>query len=143
VPPEGYRFPFDAETFDFVFATSVYTHMLPDSVARYISEAARVLKPGGTFFGTFFLHNALTDALESQGRSHAQFPYRPDAPFRAANPHVPENAVAYAEAHVLDLVGRALNDAAPQVHPGAWSGRPDFVSYQDIVIARKDRSTEG
>ena len=33
--------------FDVVVLTSVFTHMLPDDVAHYLDEIARVLKPGG------------------------------------------------------------------------------------------------
>ena len=43
-------FPSTDETFDFVFLASVFTHMLPEGVEHYLSEIARVLKPGGTLF---------------------------------------------------------------------------------------------
>lgn len=55
VAGEQYRFPYDDESFDIVFAASVFTHMLPPIVARYIAESARVLKPGGRCVFSFFL----------------------------------------------------------------------------------------
>src|SRR5687767_15011180 len=44
------RFPDDDASFDFVFATSVFTHLLPDAAARYLAESRRVLRPGGRLF---------------------------------------------------------------------------------------------
>jgi ubiquinone/menaquinone biosynthesis C-methylase UbiE len=47
VQPGDYRLPFDDAVFDVVLLKSVFTHMLPADVRRYLSEIARVLKPGG------------------------------------------------------------------------------------------------
>src|SRR5206468_983780 len=52
--PRAYRFPFADATFDFAFLTSVFTHLLPHDAAHYLSELARVLRPGGRLFATFF-----------------------------------------------------------------------------------------
>lgn len=49
-----YKFPYANETFDFVFLTSVFTHLLPQDMERYLSEIARVLKKNGRCFITFF-----------------------------------------------------------------------------------------
>ncbi|MBD3242396.1 MAG: methyltransferase domain-containing protein, partial [Chitinivibrionales bacterium] len=43
----AYRFPFPDGSFDFVFLTSVFTHMHPSAVRNYLHEIARVLSPGG------------------------------------------------------------------------------------------------
>ncbi|MFN8202114.1 MAG: class I SAM-dependent methyltransferase [Solirubrobacteraceae bacterium] len=45
--PAHYRFPYDAERFDFVIATSLFTHMFRAETAHYLREFARVLRPGG------------------------------------------------------------------------------------------------
>ena len=50
-----YRFPFDDESFDLVFLTSVFTHLLPDDALHYLREISRLLKPGGRCFSTWFL----------------------------------------------------------------------------------------
>ena len=39
-----YRFPFEDSAFDFVFLTSVFTHMLPADMENYLNEVTRVLK---------------------------------------------------------------------------------------------------
>jgi SAM-dependent methyltransferase len=51
------RFPYADASFDFVFQISVLTHLLPDAMALYLRETARVLRPGGRSYITFFLLN--------------------------------------------------------------------------------------
>ena len=55
--PTEFEFPYEREAFDFVFLTSVFTHMLPPEVRRYMSEVRRVLRPSGRCLMTFFLLN--------------------------------------------------------------------------------------
>lgn len=49
-----YRFPYADESFDFIFMTSVFTHMLPGDVKHYLEEIFRVLKQYGRCLITFF-----------------------------------------------------------------------------------------
>ena len=49
------KLDFPDATFDFVCATSVFTHMLPAGVANYLREIRRVLRPGGRCLATFFV----------------------------------------------------------------------------------------
>jgi SAM-dependent methyltransferase len=143
--PEGdleaaaFRFPYDDASFDFVCATSVFTHMLPAEFLNYSSEIARVLAPGGSFLGTFFLLNAESiDALDS-GQAALAFPYEMKDPacdldYRTADPHTPETALALSE----EAVRRAFEAGGLAVRAaryGSWSGRPDGFSYQDILVA--------
>jgi SAM-dependent methyltransferase len=50
------EFPFVTleQSFDFALAQSVFTHLTFNAILRCLSEAARVLRPGGRFFATFF-----------------------------------------------------------------------------------------
>jgi SAM-dependent methyltransferase len=55
VEPEKVAFPFPDESFDFSVAGSLYTHLERMEVAaRYIAETARVLRPGGAAYMSFF-----------------------------------------------------------------------------------------
>jgi SAM-dependent methyltransferase len=45
--PEEFSFPYEDSSFDFAIATSVFTHLLDGAAERYLSDAARVLAPGG------------------------------------------------------------------------------------------------
>jgi SAM-dependent methyltransferase len=128
-----YRFPFPDRRFDFVFLSSVFTHMLPDGVEHYIREIARVLAPGGTCVATFFLLNDQSRAAVEAGRSFMSFGVgHPSGLCRLHDAAVPEAAVALEETFV-----RRIHDAAglriADVRRGRWwSGeRHD----QDVVTA--------
>jgi ubiquinone/menaquinone biosynthesis C-methylase UbiE len=52
---KDYIFPFADEDFDFIFLTSVFTHLLPQDTEHYLREIARMLrKTGRTFFTCFY-----------------------------------------------------------------------------------------
>jgi SAM-dependent methyltransferase len=53
--PAGAVFPYPDGSFDFAVAGSLYTHLERVEVAaRYIAETARVLRPGGAAYMSFF-----------------------------------------------------------------------------------------
>jgi len=131
---DEFVFPYADASFTFVFATSVFTHMLEADAARYLAECGRVLAPGGRLFATFFVLDGSSRALIAGGHSGLQF-LDSDAQVAILDEALPEEAVAYDEAWVRDgLRGAGLELAA--LHPGSWSGREEFVSFQDIVVAR-------
>jgi SAM-dependent methyltransferase len=131
-PASDYRYPFEDDSFDFVFLTSVFTHLLPADAANYIRESARVLRPGGTCFATFFLLNEESEEGLSLGRAQLSFAFAGEG-CRFNHERVPEAAVAYPEANVF----RQFEEAGlrPVVHHGTWSGRANGVTFQDIVVA--------
>jgi SAM-dependent methyltransferase len=134
VQPGELSFPYADDDFDFVFATSVFTHLMDDSVTRYLAEIARVLRPGGRAFTTFFLlDDPVRELLEKEAG---------DIPFRhrwkhglLLNSEKPEDAVAFEANWVFEeLEAHGLKPRRPPAY-GFWSGRPGGVSYQDIVIS--------
>ena len=133
-----YRFPYADGSFDLVFAASVFTHLLPEGTERYLAESARVLKPGGRFYATYFLLNqASTEAIDA-GVSTLAFPRQPSV-HRIHDPRVPEAAVAYEEPFVMGLYAKyGLTLKQPAGH-GFWSGRPPsgYGGYQDLLVATK------
>jgi len=134
--PSEYKFQFSDEYFDVVVANSVFTHMLPEDTANYVSEAARVLKPGGRCLVTFFLLNDESRSLIAAGRSSLDFRHQ-HGPYRTVNDDVPEQTVAYDESFVLDLLAERGLVLRPPVHYGSWCGRANYLDYQDIVVAAK------
>jgi ubiquinone/menaquinone biosynthesis C-methylase UbiE len=132
-----YTFPFADGTFDFVFLTSVFTHMLPLDFERYLSESARVLKPGGTCLATFFLLNDESRKLIAAGSSKEQFAHEIEGCW-VADKNVPEAAVAYDERHVRQLHEKCGFHSDTSIFYGAWCGRSAFVDYQDMIVARKN-----
>ena len=55
--PENFSFPYQDDSFDFIFLTSVFTHLFPDALSNYF-EITRVLRQGGRSFITYLLMNA-------------------------------------------------------------------------------------
>lgn len=49
----SFKFPYEDNSFDKIFLFSVFTHMLVDEIANYLSEIKRVLKPGGYVYQLF------------------------------------------------------------------------------------------
>jgi SAM-dependent methyltransferase len=135
VPPADYRFPYADDTFDFVFAKSLFTHMLPADTENYLREVSRVLRPNGRCLITFFLLNDESRHLLGQGASSLDFAYGSGV-YRTIDPVTPERAVAYDEAFIHQLFGACRLRIVEPVRYGSWSGRRDALSYQDLVIAR-------
>jgi SAM-dependent methyltransferase len=131
-------FPYGDGCFDFVFLTSVFTHMLPTDVRRYLAEIARVLVPGGRCFATMFLLNAESLALMRSGLSPV-FHFRHRLPeCRTLNPAAPEDAVAYEETRMKAWFQAAGLGWAGRPVYGTWCTRLGGLSLQDIVVARKE-----
>jgi SAM-dependent methyltransferase len=131
-----YRFPYDDSAFDFVFLTSIFTHMLPADVEQYMAEIARVLKPGGRMLASFYLLNEESLRLQENRSSRIRF-RREQGPCRVSRADVPEAVVAYREDFVLDVLARSGLVLEQPVHYGSWPGREQFLSSQDVVRARK------
>ena len=125
-----YRFPFEDESFAFVVLTSVFTHLLPADRDNYISEIARVLRPTGRCFATFFLLNDEARSSMQPGRGSVDFRFeRPG--YWTSNERIPEAAVAFEEA---DVAGRFEQDGLRirALQYGVWSGRADGTGWQDM-----------
>ena len=130
-----YIFPFVDDSFDFVFLTSVFTHMLSEDMEHYMSEIARVLKSDGRCFITFFLLNSDSlDDIHNQ-RSTFKFDHIMDG-CRIDNIEIPEAVVAFDELKI-NHVFQKYSFIVESTHYGSWSGRKDYLSFQDIIIAKK------
>lgn len=138
--PTDLRFPYADATFDFVFLTSVFTHMLPDDVDRYVREVSRVLAPGGRCLSTWFLWNDEADRLTREGKAFLALPFELEG-CRVLDPAVPGDAIAIPEERALAMVGEAGLELEAPVKYGRWTGRDEFLTFQDVVVARK--ATDG
>ena len=136
VPASAYRFPFPDRSFDFIFLASVFTHMMPDAVERYVHELSRLLAPGGTCIESYFLLNDETRRGVESGRSFMSFGVEhPSGVCLLHDSFVPEAAVAFDEGFV-----RRIHDEAglriSHVRRGKWwnGERHD----QDVLTAALD-----
>lgn len=131
-----FRFPYEDDSFDFVFLTSVFTHMLPEEVEHYLAEISRVMKVGGRCFITYFVLNEESEVLLKSGQSTKDFPHR----FKnhaLMNESVDSANVAFKATYLADLYRK--NNLKPEcdLYPGWWCGREKTHEYQDYIIAEK------
>jgi SAM-dependent methyltransferase len=140
-----FAFPYPDDEFDLVFLFSVFTHMLPDGVERYMSEIARVVKPGGRTVITWFLLNdeslRMLEEQRDQRRNRASNAHesalRHDlGVYRVADRSRPEAVVAYKEPFVLETYGRNELEVEHPIRYGSWIGREATLINQDLVVAR-------
>jgi SAM-dependent methyltransferase len=132
----NYTFPFELQQFDFIFLTSVFTHMLPDELGNYLGEIRRLLRPHGRCLATFFLLNEAQQLLADQKRNDIDFKYGVGQLYRVRDQNLPESAVAYEESFVRRLIEQSGLVLSKPIQYGTWSGRPDGLSYQDILLVR-------
>lgn len=136
IKAQDFIFPFEDGYFDFVFLTSVFTHMLPLDVENYLSEISRVLKPEGKCLITFFVLNDESRNLMQSHQSTLNFSHRIQGCL-ATDMDDPEAAIAYDETFVLSLFKKhALNVSSP-IQYGSWCSRDVSLTYQDVIIATK------
>lgn len=132
---DQYTFPYADESFDLVLLSSVFTHMLPAGVSRYLSEIHRVLRPAGRCVVTFFLLNAETRRGIATKQNVISAPHLLDEGCYVADLQSPETTVFHDESRVREMfLAHGLNII--EITFGFWSGRKDLIkSLQDVVIA--------
>lgn len=136
IAPHDYRLPYRSESFDVVFLSSVFTHMLPPGMRNYLTEIARVLRPNGRSVITFFLLNGESRRLLADGKGTIRLPYihETDA-CRVADPETPEFTVGHDEGSVRALYDR-LGLSIVEISYGNWCGRRELLGMlQDVIIA--------
>ena len=99
---EQYALPLSDESADFVFSTSLFTHLLEPELVNYTQESYRVLKPGHCMAMYCF---SMDHPPSTYGNRHT---FR----FRIGNAHVesravPEAAVAYEDKFLFEVARQA------------------------------------
>lgn len=134
----SFAFPYEDDTFDVAFLSSVFTHVLPDTVERYLHELARVLKPGGRCLASYFLLNDVSERAIAEGRvrDFHRFPQRLEG-CRVLSLEVPEKAVAHEEPRIIGLYAKSGLRIIEPIRYGTWAGRVARTG-QDIVLSIKE-----
>ncbi|MDB5492892.1 MAG: class SAM-dependent methyltransferase [Phenylobacterium sp.] len=129
----AFVFPYPDATFDFVVLTSVFTHMLPADMGNYLSQIARVLKPGGRCLISYYVMTPERRVAAGAGRGAFSFAHRGDG-YWAELAELPEAALAYDEPDVLAaLEARKLKIV--EYFPGEWAHTPQ--QSQDVFVVQK------
>lgn len=130
---DGYVFPFPDETFDVIFAMSVFTHLLPASANQYAREVARLLKPEtGRGLLSFFLTN---DAFRRRrNASKVKFPHQCDG-YSVRDRSNPEAVIAYEEADAVGMLQNA-SLSIEELSLGRWSLHSGWT-FQDVFLVSR------
>jgi len=124
------------ETFDFAFATSVFTHLNSEDSDNYLREIRRVLKPSGKAFVTFYLINQTYKKYREVGLAKVTFDHG-QSPYWVHDPSVPEAVSAYDEAYAFEMIRNSGLDIVT-VSYGGWIQCKGWT-FQDCLVVRPSR----
>ncbi|MCL9807301.1 class I SAM-dependent methyltransferase [Flavobacterium amniphilum] len=133
VKAEELQFPYPDDQFDFIFLTSVFTHMLPEDVENYIREMRRVIKKDKICLATFFiLDDESKNSMSVKGLKN--FPHDLGH-YRLMNKDVKEANVAYEKKYISDII-KKHNFEVLNFIQGNWSGieNTELNEHQDIIL---------
>jgi ubiquinone/menaquinone biosynthesis C-methylase UbiE len=135
-----YKFPFERGSFDFIFLTSVFTHLLPEDMENYLQEISRMLKPNGKCLITFFIINE--ESLRHIEKKQAIFSFEFEKGIAKVEDITrPEAAVSYNEGAIRTLYKKYQLNIKEPIFYGSWCGRKEHLSFQDIIVAQKTTNT--
>lgn len=120
-----YKFPYDSETFDFIWLKSVFTHMRPSEIKRYIFEISRVLKSRGKCLITYFLLESESRYLIKIGKSSLNFFYEFENCL-TTNPNIPEDAIAY-DIEEIESYYKKCGLFIESIYLGRWCSRDNIT----------------
>jgi SAM-dependent methyltransferase len=129
-------FTFDDDSFDFIFANSLYTHLLEADTVHYFNEMARVLSPGAKFLITIFLLDGpARGAIEAGKAARGWTLAHQIGQASVENPSNPEAVVAYEQDFITSILDGA--GISHEIHRGQWSGAYEAHPYfgnKDIIV---------
>ena len=131
----NYVFPYDDNTFDFVFLQSVFTHLVKDDLENYLRQIHRVLKVGGQCLITYFIIDDQSEELICAGKAHRSFKFQQDG-FRSDTEKKIEIAIAYNDSYLRKFYNRIGLKIIEPIHSGSWRGIKG-KSGQDAIVATK------
>ena len=132
--PADYQFPYEDETFDVAVLLSVFTHMLPIDVDRYVGEIARVLKKDGRICASYYIIMPESLQLMTSGHGFMFFKHNLGS-YWIQSKKVPELGVAYDERYIREIYAKHGLSDAPDIYFGRWCGRSTGLDAQDVVVA--------
>ena len=125
--------PFADASVDFLFMTSVVTHLDPGYTTFYLREAARLLRPGGRLFVTAFVLDTANRALVEAKKARPAFILEGDGPDYIADRAHPMAAVAIDSDWLLATARAQGLQLQRPIAFGHWSGRV-AENFQDICV---------
>jgi len=122
-------FPYADDSFDFVLAHSVFTHLWPDVTTNYLHEIGRVLRPHGISYTTWVLfEDAPSGYSNPRAKNMDRDPSGTFAIRRPAN-------IGFSQQFVRNAHRAGGLEIVEPIHPG-------FRYFQDAVVAAKQPGME-
>lgn len=132
-------FPYPDNSFDFVFLTSVFTHMMPEDMEHYVSEIYRVLKENGKVMVTHFLMNKESSNCIEKNPNTFSMIHKVGSYYTIKNV-AHESFMAFNEDYIMGMYAR-YGLSVLSLNYGGWCERTKFLSYQDLLILKKSPQT--
>jgi ubiquinone/menaquinone biosynthesis C-methylase UbiE len=131
----AFTFPCSDGKFDAAVVSSVFTHIMPDEIERYVSELVRVLKPGGRCFISAFLFDEEAEAAVANKTTVFDFRY-PVGPCLTFDREHPEAGIASHKDWLLGLLDR-FGFEVNTIRNGTWRFVRSYKVSQDYVVTTK------
>ena len=135
--PWEHPLPFAAGSFDFVIATSVFTHLSRHEFKALAGQLSSLLRPGGRLFATFFLLDDVSAEAMGRGGARLTFPDPGGGMTAGAIGHPPGSAVAFRRDYVESILGGNGFSVGKPLLRGTWSGAGGGLTYQDVIVAER------
>ncbi|MCG8509029.1 MAG: methyltransferase domain-containing protein, partial [Rhodospirillales bacterium] len=119
--------PVDDASQDFVFSTSLFTHLLERELGDYLRESFRVLRPGGVMRMSVFS----IDHVAGKVKKRWKFEQRLDQAY-VYDPQRPEAAVAY---HADWLCQQARQAGFDNVELMPHTAQSDLLAFKPEGVA--------
>ena len=132
--------PSSDRSVDRIMLGSVLTHIFEDEIVHYLREFARVLKPDGLVWATFFLYS---EAIAASSKAKSLTPYGLKFEHRYAdgcyidNTNYPTGAVAYTDEAMQRMIAKSGLRLVRPYLKGGWSGYhppEEIADGQDVAI---------
>jgi ubiquinone/menaquinone biosynthesis C-methylase UbiE len=125
---------------DRIFLWSVFTHMTEPNITHYLREFARVLKPEGLIFATWFV---VDQEILAKAKTvdltpfHLRFEHQVGPDCYVNDLANPLGAVAYTKTAISRMLDAADLVLSVETLPGSWSGfYSEPKGAQDITILK-------
>jgi SAM-dependent methyltransferase len=131
---ENWEADFAANSFDFVCAFSVFTHMYETEISNYLQQVNKILKPNGLCLATFFLYDQdrLTKVTSPKNGLCMRHKLNGHTLYHSCDD--PLHAIAYERQYIKSMITRNGFELV-KLNYGKWAGGEN--SYQDFLVIRK------
>jgi SAM-dependent methyltransferase len=137
IDPTTFEFPYPNHAFDLVVMIAVLNHFRASWFVQYIQQAARVLKPRGTFFGTcLFLNPQSITHIGTRVQQPYLFPFRTPESWHDFEDR-PLFNVAHPEEHIRRVFIKNKLAIKEPIRYGEWCHSKIAITGPDVILARK------